>query len=89
MRRCRMIWLVATVSAAGLLLSACGAPVSAPQDPQVISEKGTPFGDLLVPKARPRNLAVIGGRIASRCLVMRAGLILATERFSSAALPVA
>jgi lipoprotein-anchoring transpeptidase ErfK/SrfK len=50
MRRCRMIWLVATVSAAGLLLSACGAPVSAPQYPQVISEKGTPFGDLLVPK---------------------------------------
>src|SRR5947208_248221 len=52
MRRRRMIWRVpvAIASAAALLLSACGAPVPAPHGPQVISEKGTPFGDLLVPK---------------------------------------
>jgi lipoprotein-anchoring transpeptidase ErfK/SrfK len=51
-RRRRMIWLapVAAATAAALVLSACGAPAPAPQDPQVISEKGTPFGDLLVPK---------------------------------------
>jgi lipoprotein-anchoring transpeptidase ErfK/SrfK len=47
-----MIWRVpiAIASAAALLLGACSAPAPAPQEPEVISEKGTPFGDLLVPK---------------------------------------
>ncbi|MGX9787210.1 L,D-transpeptidase [Mycobacterium sp. MMS18-G62] len=50
-RRRKMIWRtsVSALSAAALLLSACNrAPT--PPEPQVISEKGTPFGDLLVPK---------------------------------------
>jgi lipoprotein-anchoring transpeptidase ErfK/SrfK len=44
-------WLtaVALVPAVVLGLGACGSN-SAPPPPQVISEKGTPFGDLLVPK---------------------------------------
>ena len=47
-RRIRLV-SVAVASAAALLLSACGTPAPS-QGPQVISEKGTPFGDLLVPK---------------------------------------
>ena len=43
-------WLVvALVPAIVLGLTACGGN-SAPEHPQVISDKGTPFGDLLVPK---------------------------------------
>jgi lipoprotein-anchoring transpeptidase ErfK/SrfK len=47
----RRAWLIATalVPAVVLGLSGCGAE-SAPQQAQVISDKGTPFGDLLVPK---------------------------------------
>lgn len=41
--------VVALVPAIGLALTACGGPTEAPQ-PQVVSEKGTPYGDLLVPK---------------------------------------
>lgn len=47
-RRARLA-AVALIPAVVLGLSACGANSSAPQ-PQVISDKGTPFGDLLVPK---------------------------------------
>jgi lipoprotein-anchoring transpeptidase ErfK/SrfK len=44
-------WLVAValVPAIVLGLSACGSN-SAPPPPQVITDKGTPFGDLLIPK---------------------------------------
>ncbi|MGV0607197.1 L,D-transpeptidase [Mycolicibacterium sp. XJ1904] len=47
----RRAWLVtvALIPAMALALSACGGN-SAPQQPQVIDDKGTPFGDLLVPK---------------------------------------
>ncbi|MBX7453711.1 L,D-transpeptidase family protein [Mycolicibacterium sp. 3033] len=45
------VWLAvaALVPAIALLLTACGGPAEAPA-PQVISDKGTPYGDLLVPK---------------------------------------
>ncbi|MEC9324848.1 MAG: Ig-like domain-containing protein [Actinomycetota bacterium] len=45
------VWLTvaALVPAIALLLTACGGPAEAPA-PQVISDKGTPYGDLLVPK---------------------------------------
>ena len=46
-RACLMA--IALVSALVLGLSGCGGN-SAPPQPQVINEKGTPFGDLLVPK---------------------------------------
>ncbi len=44
-------WLVAValIPAVVLGLSACSTN-SAPPPPQVITDKGTPFGDLLVPK---------------------------------------
>ncbi len=47
----RRAWLVtvALIPALGLGLSACGGN-SAPPQAQVIDDKGTPFGDLLVPK---------------------------------------
>ncbi|MCV7027363.1 L,D-transpeptidase [Mycolicibacterium novocastrense] len=47
----RRAWLVtaALIPVLALGLSACGGN-SAPPQPQVISDKGTPFGDLLVPK---------------------------------------
>lgn len=47
----RRAWLVtvALIPAMALGLSACGGN-SAPPQPQVIDDKGTPFGDLLVPK---------------------------------------
>ncbi|OBG85025.1 hypothetical protein A5698_04500 [Mycobacterium sp. E136] len=47
----RRAWLVtvALIPALALGLSACGGN-SAPPQPQVIDDKGTPFGDLLVPK---------------------------------------
>ncbi|MCT7660534.1 L,D-transpeptidase [Mycobacterium deserti] len=49
--RRRRAWLaaIALVPAVVLGLSGCGGE-SAPPQPQVISDKGTPFGDLLVPK---------------------------------------
>ena len=49
-RRCRF-WLpaVAAVLVAVLGVSACGSN-TAPPAPEVITDKGTPFGDLLVPK---------------------------------------
>ncbi len=40
--------VVALVSALALGVSGCSSP--APEPPQVITDKGTPFGDLLVPK---------------------------------------
>ena len=46
LRACLMA--IATVPALVFGLSACGN--SAPPQPQVINDKGTPFGDLLVPK---------------------------------------
>nr|WP_090274386.1 Ig-like domain-containing protein [Mycolicibacterium komanii]CRL67336.1 ErfK/YbiS/YcfS/YnhG family protein [Mycolicibacterium komanii] len=47
----RRAWLVtvALIPALALGLSACGGNSAQPQ-PQVIDDKGTPFGDLLVPK---------------------------------------
>lgn len=47
----RRAWLVtvALIPVVALGLSACGGN-SAPPQPQVIDDKGTPFGDLLVPK---------------------------------------
>ncbi|WP_326546008.1 Ig-like domain-containing protein [Mycolicibacterium sp. ND9-15] len=47
----RRAWLVtaALIPVVALALSACGGN-SAPPQPQVIDDKGTPFGDLLVPK---------------------------------------
>ncbi|MGE2722878.1 L,D-transpeptidase [Mycolicibacterium celeriflavum] len=47
----RRAWLVtvALIPAMALGLSACGGN-SAPPQPQVIDDKGTPFGDLLIPK---------------------------------------
>jgi lipoprotein-anchoring transpeptidase ErfK/SrfK len=50
LRRHRFFLVAAVLGAAALVLSACSAPASTPEEPQVISEKGTPFGDLLVPK---------------------------------------
>jgi lipoprotein-anchoring transpeptidase ErfK/SrfK len=47
-RRARLI-AVALVPAIVLGMSACGSN-SAPPPPQVIADKGTPFGDLLIPK---------------------------------------
>ena len=49
--RRKRAWLVAVamVPAIALGLTACGGGSQAPQ-PQVITDKGTPFGDLLVPK---------------------------------------
>src|SRR5207248_8570972 len=45
-------WLIAAalIPAIALGLSACSSKPAAPQPPQVITEKGTPYGDLLVPK---------------------------------------
>ncbi|RZT12245.1 lipoprotein-anchoring transpeptidase ErfK/SrfK [Mycobacterium sp. BK558] len=48
-RRMAMLAAVALVPALALGLTACGGGNEA-ATPQVISEKGTPFGDLLVPK---------------------------------------
>ncbi|HET6736626.1 MAG TPA: Ig-like domain-containing protein [Mycobacterium sp.] len=50
-RRRKRYWFAATavVGAAALVLTACSG-TAAPPEPQVISDKGTPFGDLLVPK---------------------------------------
>lgn len=48
--RRRAWWVTAAlIPVVALGLSACGGN-SAPQQPQVIDDKGTPFGDLLVPK---------------------------------------
>ena len=50
LRRRNRAWLVAALVPAIVLgLSACSGN-SAPPPPQVITDKGTPFGDLLVPK---------------------------------------
>jgi lipoprotein-anchoring transpeptidase ErfK/SrfK len=45
-------WLVAAalIPAMVLSLDACGGKPAAQQQPQVIADKGTPYGDLLVPK---------------------------------------
>src|SRR5690242_13145608 len=45
-------WTVAAalIPAMVLGLGACGSESAAPQQPQVITDKGTPYGDLLVPK---------------------------------------
>ena len=49
-RRFRACWMaIALVSALIFGLTACGGN-STPAQPQVIDDKGTPFGDLLVPK---------------------------------------
>jgi lipoprotein-anchoring transpeptidase ErfK/SrfK len=50
-RQRRTVWLMAAaaVSVLALILSACGSNV-APPPPRVISEKGDPFSNLLVPK---------------------------------------
>jgi lipoprotein-anchoring transpeptidase ErfK/SrfK len=50
-RQRRAVWLMAAaaVSVLALILSACGSNV-APPPPRVISEKGDPFSNLLVPK---------------------------------------
>ncbi|BBX69238.1 L,D-transpeptidase [Mycolicibacterium psychrotolerans] len=48
-RRLAMLAAVALVPALALGLTACGGRTE-PATPQVISDKGTPFGDLLVPK---------------------------------------
>jgi lipoprotein-anchoring transpeptidase ErfK/SrfK len=59
--RQRRAWLVAAalVPAIVLGLSACSS-TSAPPAPQVITDKGTPFGDLLVPKL---NASVTDGAV--------------------------
>jgi lipoprotein-anchoring transpeptidase ErfK/SrfK len=61
LRRRRRAWLVAAalVPAIVLGLSACSGN-SAPPQPQVITDKGTPFGDLLVPKL---NASVTDGAV--------------------------
>jgi lipoprotein-anchoring transpeptidase ErfK/SrfK len=48
-RNRRWLTVIALLPAIALGLSACGSN-SAPPPPQVITDKGTPFGDLLVPK---------------------------------------
>jgi lipoprotein-anchoring transpeptidase ErfK/SrfK len=49
-RKNRVWWLaIALIPVLALGLSGCGGD-TAPEQPQVISEKGTPFGDLLMPK---------------------------------------
>jgi lipoprotein-anchoring transpeptidase ErfK/SrfK len=51
LRRRTRAWLVASalIPAIAIGLSACGGKTAPPQ-PQVITDKGTPYGDLLVPK---------------------------------------
>ena len=50
-RQRRTFWLMAaaTVSVLALIMNACSSN-TAPSPPQVISEKGDPFSNLLVPK---------------------------------------
>ena len=48
-RNRRWLTVIALIPAIVLGLSACSSN-SAPPQPQVISDKGTPFGDLLLPK---------------------------------------
>jgi lipoprotein-anchoring transpeptidase ErfK/SrfK len=48
-RRCARLAVLALIPAVVLGLSACGGN-SAPSQPQVMTDKGTPFADLLVPK---------------------------------------
>jgi lipoprotein-anchoring transpeptidase ErfK/SrfK len=50
-RRARA-WMIAAalIPAAVLGLSGCATETAAPAQPQVITDKGTPYGDLLVPK---------------------------------------
>lgn len=48
-RNRRWLTVIALIPAIVLGLSACGSN-SAPPQPQVIADKGTPFGDLLIPK---------------------------------------
>jgi lipoprotein-anchoring transpeptidase ErfK/SrfK len=60
-RWCRRSWLIAiaVISVLALALSGCGS-ATAPAAPQAITEKGTPFGDLLVPELQA---SVIDGAI--------------------------
>lgn len=48
-RRLRTLLLVAALLPA-VALGACSSPPAAPPQPQTIDDKGTPYGDLLVPK---------------------------------------
>ena len=52
LRRRMRAWLVAAAVIPGIVLglSACGSQPAPPKPPQVITDKGTPYGDLLVPK---------------------------------------
>jgi lipoprotein-anchoring transpeptidase ErfK/SrfK len=45
-------WLIAAVLIPGMVLGlgACSSKPAPPQAPQIIADKGTPYGDLLVPK---------------------------------------
>ncbi len=65
--RRRRSWLVAMtlIPALVLGLSACGGRAEAPQ-PQVITDKGTPFGDLLIPKLLPPSRTAPWGSASSR-----------------------
>ena len=48
-----------------------------------------PYHDVAMAEPRAGDLAVIGGRVARRGLVVGAGLVVAAERLGGAALPVA
>src|SRR5690242_12295833 len=50
-RRVR-VWLITAAVIPGMVLglAACSSKPASPQPPQVITDKGTPYGDLLVPK---------------------------------------
>ena len=43
-------WFVATLALTMFAVGACAEPPAPAQPPEAISDKGTPFGDLLVPK---------------------------------------
>ena len=47
-----------------------------------------PYHNVLEPEPRPCELAVVGGRVASRRLVMRASVVGVAERLCRAALPI-
>src|SRR5262249_21318994 len=47
-----------------------------------------PYHNILEPEPRPCELAVIGGRVASRRLVMRTSVVGLAERLRRAALPI-
>lgn len=43
-------WLAMTIAVTGVVVSACSAPDPVAQPVEAISEKGTPYGDLLIPR---------------------------------------